>query len=195
MSLELVVDGGTVHATREAATSSSCEAEDGALTGACDLVHVPPGESLETTGVRRALLFTSEGHDVEAPPGSWDALPSSLFAPVEDAPRGTLPVSCGGLVVSAVDRELVFVAVGTGTAQVPRYWLARMLFRVGLHRPLLGYVETYGGFFFDDREPGRHRIGVRGLGEIALPPDDSLRLVESHYRAVAPDGYSERLDA
>jgi hypothetical protein len=82
-----------------------------------------------------------------------------------------------------------------GSARVPRYWLARTLFRIGLHRPLLGYVETYGGFFFDDREAGHHRIGVRGLGEIALSPPESLRLVETLYRAVAPDGYSERLDA
>jgi hypothetical protein len=67
-----------------------------------------------------------------------------------------------------------------------------MLFRVALHRPLLGYVETYGGFFFDDRAP-LHRFGVRGGGAIELPPPESLAFVEALYRAVAPDGYSERL--
>jgi hypothetical protein len=193
-SLELVVGGGMVHPPR-GGYLVVLEAEEGSAHRACDLVHVPPAASLEMTGVRRAILFTSEGQDVEAPPGAWDAVPPALFAPVEDAARGTLPVSSSGLVVSAVDAELASVAIGTGSAQVPRYWLARMLFRIGLHRPLLGYVETYGGFFFDDRDPGQHRIGVRGLGEIALPPGESLRLVETLYRAVAPDGYSERLDA
>jgi hypothetical protein len=193
-SLELVVGGGA-EAPARGAYLVVLEAREGSSHRACDLVHIPPGQAFDAAGVRRALLFTSAGHDVDAPPESWDTLPSTLFAPVEDAPRGTLPVSAGGLVVSAVDAELVSVAVGNGSARVPRYWLARTLFRIGLHRPLLGYVETYGGFFFDDREAGHHRIGVRGLGEIALSPPESLRLVETLYRAVAPDGYSERLDA
>ncbi|HEY6459613.1 MAG TPA: hypothetical protein VIY73_05655, partial [Polyangiaceae bacterium] len=94
--------------------------------------------------------------------------------------------------VSEAGAASVAITAGGTTATVPRYWLARMLFRVALHRPLLGYVETYGGFFFDDRA-ALHRFGVRGGGAIELAPDDSLAFVEALYRAVAPDGYSERL--
>ncbi|MGH7294618.1 MAG: hypothetical protein ACRELB_06790, partial [Polyangiaceae bacterium] len=192
--LEVVSGGGVIRAPRGAYVVVLDAAESGPHF-ACDLVHLPPGVELDPTGLRRALVFRSDARDVEAPPPAWDAVPGAPFAVFEDAPRGALPVSAGGMVVTEKDAGLVSVAVGPASADVPRYWLARMLFRVALHRPLLGYVETYGGFFFDDREPRRHRLGVRGAGQIALPPAEALRLVETLYRAVAPDGYTERLDA
>ena len=192
--LELVDGGGEVRASRGAYVVV-LDAVDGGPHWACDLVHVPPGGAFDATGVRRALVLRSDGHDVEPPPPSWDSLPAPPFPVLEDAPRGALPVVHERLTVTELDAGRVSVAVGEGRAIVPRYWLARMLFRVALHRPLLGYVETYGGFYFDDRDPAAHRIGVRGAGAIVLPPADSLRLVERLYRAVAPDGYSERLDA
>jgi hypothetical protein len=101
--------------------------------------------------------------------------------------------------------------VGSARAVVPRHWLARMLHRIVLHRPSLGYVETYGGFFYDDRT-SRHgfvRFGVRTPGaalsplahargtdpppaaEVRLAPSAAAALVETMYRAVAPEGYVE----
>ncbi len=75
---------------------------------------------------------------------------------------------------------------------MPRHWLARMLFRIALHPPVLGYVETYGGFFYDDRTAGRARIGLRTGGEVQLSHPDAMALVEAMYRAVPADGYTER---
>jgi hypothetical protein len=192
-----VVDGGGEVPAPRGAYVVVLDAVEGGPYWPCDLVHVPPGSSFDATGVRRALVLRSERHDVEPPPPSWDSLPSSPFAVFEDAAREALPVVHGALTVTAHDAAQVAIAVeGSGrVVLVPRYWLARMLFRVALHRPLLGYVETYGGFFFDDRDPARHRIGVRGAGAVILAPEESLRLVERLYRAVAPDGYTERLDA
>ena len=77
-------------------------------------------------------------------------------------------------------------------AQIPRYWLARMLFRVALHGYRLGYVETYEGFYWDDRD-GTVRMGVRGVGEVQIDPARAPAVVERIYRAVAPPGYVERL--
>ena len=94
--------------------------------------------------------------------------------------------------MSEVDAKWVDIALRGSSARVPRYWLARMLFRIALHRPLLGYVETYGGFFFDDRA-AEVRIGLRGGADIALAPAEALELVEAMYRAVAPEGYRERI--
>ena len=119
-------------------------------------------------------------------------MPEPVFAAFDEARREPLPFSLGGLTATEADADHVSVGVGAATALVPRYWLARMLFRISLHRPLLGYVETYGGFFFDDRSPERLRLGVRGAGEIALPRGEALRVVEALYRAVAPAEYTER---
>ena len=126
------------------------------------------------------------------PRASWERVPEIPFVPFEDGPPGALPVVREGLTVHEAEAGQVAITVAGKAAFVPRYWLARMLSRIALHRPLLGYVETYGGFFFDDRGP-MHRMGVRGAGEIALAPADSLAFVETLYRAVAPAGYSERL--
>jgi hypothetical protein len=168
------------------------EADGGSAYGVCDVIHVPRGASLDGAGIVRALVFASTTRAVEDPPASWDRVPSSPMAPFEDAPRGTLPVSAAGIEVTSVDEQQVEVVVGGGRAVVPRHWLARMLFRVALHPPVLGYVETYGGFFYDDRAPEAVRVGLRGGGEVVLRHAEAVRLVEALYRAVPPDGYTER---
>ena len=109
----------------------------------------------------------------------------------EDGARGSLPVEVGGLRFVELDAERVRVELGGGHAEVPRYWLARMLFRVALHGYAIGYLETYGGLFYDDR--GGYRMGVRGLGEVAIGAGELPAIVEALYRAVAPAGYVERL--
>ena len=65
-----------------------------------------------------------------------------------------------------------------------------MLFRVALHGFAIGYVETYGGFYYDDRE-GRFRLGVRDQGHVDLPREALLSALSGLYRAVAPVGYTE----
>jgi hypothetical protein len=168
------------------------EAQSGSSHDACDLIHVPAGATLDASGIARGLVFASETHAVEAPPASWDRVPDAPMAPFEDAPRAPLPVSRSGIEVTVADEQSVTVAVGGRGAVVPRHWLARMLFRIALHPPVLGYVETYGGFFYDDRAPEGVRVGLRGGGEIALAHAEALRLVEALYRAVPPEGYTER---
>jgi hypothetical protein len=116
------------------------------------------------------------------------------MAPFEDAPRGALPLSRAGIEVTEADERSVEVAIGGRSAVVPRHWLARMLFRIALHPPVLGYVETYGGFFYDDRAPEGVRVGLRGGGEVVLAHAEAMGLVEALYRAVPPDGYTERCD-
>ena len=161
---------------------------------ACDLLYVEPNGTLDGAGIVRALVFRSDAHDAAAPPASWSHLPASPFAPLEDAPRVALPFEDRGLKAIAVDGAHVQISVGGGVAIVPRHWLARMLFRIALHRPLLGYVETYGGFFYDDRPApgGLERVGLRGGRAISLAPEPMRALIESLYRAVAPEGYGER---
>jgi hypothetical protein len=190
-ALTLVVRPGAIPAPRGAYVAV-LEADEGSAHGACDLVHVPPGATLDAAGIVRALVFASETRAVEEPPASWTEVPVSPMAPFEDAPRASLPFSQRGLVVSLLDEHRVTVALGAASAEVPRHWLARMLFRVALHPPVLGYVETYGGFFYDDRAPGAVRIGLRNGGEVALPHAEAMHLVEALYRAVPPEGYTER---
>jgi hypothetical protein len=67
-----------------------------------------------------------------------------------------------------------------------------MLFRAALHPPVLGYVETYGGFFYDDRVPAAVRVGLRVADALVLPHAEARALVEALYRAVPPEGYTER---
>lgn len=157
----------------------------------CDLVYLPPGGELELRGVRRALWFADERLPAEPPTPVWDAAPVAPFAPFEDAPAGSLPFPYGALTVTDAGRGLVSMRLGESAAEVPRYWLARFLFRLGLHDYRVGYLETYGGFFYDDR--GGYRLGLRGGGELRLPLHELKPLVESLYRAVAPEGYVERL--
>ena len=92
-----------------------------------------------------------------------------------------------------VDGTTVRIRIGEEQTEVPRYWLARFLFRVALHGYAIGYLETYGGFWYDDRD-GIHRLGVRGKGSVALGERELEPTFEQLYRAVAPSGYIERID-
>ncbi len=158
-----------------------------------DLVYLPPGATVDATGVARALVVTSADADAAPPPPSWDEVPAPPFAVYEDAAPGALPVSVGGLVVDAPSDAMASVRIGDGPAvEVPRYWLARMLFRLALHGFGLGYLETYGGFYYDDTD-GTYRLGLRDSGAIELTRSDVAAAVERLYRAVAPNGYVERL--
>jgi hypothetical protein len=169
-------------------------AADGAATHrACDLIHLIPGGSLDASGIERALVLESGTLAASPPPDSWRRLPDRLIAPFEDGPRHPLPFSRAGIDAVDADATDVTIRVGGASARVPRYWLARTLFRTTLHRPLLGYVETYGGFFFDDRRQASEGItlGLRASDRITLPAPEALSLVEALYRAVAPEGYTE----
>lgn len=159
---------------------------------ACDLVYVPPGARYEGEGVTRALLFESKRTDADPPPASWERVPLSPFPPFEDGPPGRLPFRYGGLTVEEADEGEVEVRVEGEAARVPRYWLARTLFRLGLHPDGLGYVETYGGFAYDDHG-GIHRLGLRGAGMVEIAEGEWLEVLEALYRAVAPANYTEAL--
>jgi len=165
----------------------------GAKHRVCDLIHVSAGDSLDASGIDRAVVLESETVAASPPPDSWKRLPESLVAPFESGRRQPLPFSRAGLAAVEPDDRDVTIRIGAASARVPRYWLARTLFRITLHRPLLGYVETYGGFFFDDRLQASEGIslGLRGGERITLPAPEALSLVEALYRAVAPEGYSE----
>jgi hypothetical protein len=169
------------------------EAAPESLHFAGDLVHVPPGEAVPTEGLRRALRFTSPTAALTAPPPSWTSSPPAPFAVFEDAAPGDLPVQIGTLTVEAASTSPDAVTVRIGghdAAEIPRFWLARMLFRVALHACAIGYVETYGGFYYDDRE-GVYRLGLRGQGHVDLGREAMLAAIQRLYRAVAPPGYTE----
>ncbi|MFO0737718.1 MAG: flavodoxin family protein [Labilithrix sp.] len=169
----------------------------------CDLYRLAPGARLDGAGIVRALVFASEELEADPVPPSWTSVPAPAFAPVEEAERGTLPVDAGNLHISEGNEGLVNVTVEeektTASAAVPRYWLARMLYRLGLHGYRLGYVETYEGFFVDDRGDGPVRIGLRKPElphqpvSVAVPREAAPALIERLYRAVAPANYVERL--
>lgn len=165
---------------------------DGADAFACDLVHVPKGGRYEGRGVRRALVFESSMEVPGCPPPSWQALPEPPFAPLPMGERGALPVTVGAMELRAHDELAIDVHLHGASARVPRYWLARMLFRLGLHGFALGTVETYGGFVYDDAH-GEHRIGLRGAGHVTIATDELVPTIERLYRAVAPPGYVEDL--
>ena len=160
-----------------------------------DLVRVPAGSELPGAGIERALVLSSPTREIDAAPASWSATPSAPFAPFEEGPAGSLPLREAGLLLTPLSDRVVAATVHGATArdaQIPRYWLARMLFRVALHGYRLGYVETYEGFYWDDRD-GTVRMGVRGVGEVQIDPARAPAVVERIYRAVAPPGYVERL--
>lgn len=165
----------------------------------CDLIRVPPGATLDARGISRALVLADPYLGPEPPPPSWQALPPPPFAPFEDAPPGTLPFRLGGLTVEETRSGAVAISIEGATAAVPRYWLARTLFRVALHGLRLGYIETYGGLFVNDhpaREGGPIEIGLRSESsrvKISIPQDEAIGAIERFYRAVAPAGYRERL--
>jgi len=108
---------------------------------------------------------------IPAPPFAYQAAP--------------LPISVGDLTLRAVSDT----TVRAGDAEIPRHWLARMLFRVALHGLRLGHVETYGGFFCEDRED--LVLGVRGAALARVPRERALEVLEELYCAVAPPGYVE----
>jgi hypothetical protein len=163
----------------------------------CDLVRVPKGATLDGRGIVRALVLTSDSAPPDPVPLSWTEVPTAPFAPFEDDDRGTLPIALHGLVISEKDARAVTITIEGVTIEVPRYWLARMLFRVGLHGLRLGYVETYGGFFIDDLWSADERVllGIRDEQErhlIAVARSQAIETVAQLYRAVAPPGYVER---
>ncbi len=174
-------------------------ADRGSPHEACDLIRVPAGATLDARGISSALVLADPYLGPESPPPSWQALPPPPFPPFEDAPPGALPFRLGALTVEGTRSGAVAISLEGATAAVPRYWLARMLFRVALHRLRLGYVETYGGLFIDDHpawEGGAIEIGLRtasGRAAIAIPQDEAIGAIERLYRAVAPPGYRERL--
>jgi hypothetical protein len=158
---------------------------------ATDLLRIPDGGALEANGISRALVFSSTERPPDPAPPSWQEEPRPPFVPAEDAARGTLPVHVGALSVAEQSETVVQISIGEARTEVPRYWLARMLFRVGLHRLCLGYVETYGGFYVDDRAD--LVMGLRGHRSVTVPRASALETIERLYRAVAPPGYTERL--
>ena len=165
----------------------------------CDLIRIPAGASLDARGISRALVLSDPFLPPDPPPPSWQTLPPPPFAPFEEAPPGALPFNLGPFSVEATRSGAVAVTVRNATAAVPRYWLARTLYRVALHGLRLGYVETYGGLFLDDHPPrndGAIELGLRtssGRVAIAIAASDALDEIEQLYRAVAPAGYRERL--
>jgi hypothetical protein len=183
---------------------------------AFDLIRVAPGTALEGAGIDRALVLSGNAGP-EAIPPSWSALPPAPFPVFEDKPPGTLPLVVGGhrrkvnpgvagvpgvgdppgpsLRVEERSASIVAVTLEDVTALVPRYWLARMLFRIALHDVRLNYVETYEGVFVDDAGSDVE-IGIR-TGDrrvsLAIPRADALGVIERLYRGVAPADYRERL--
>jgi hypothetical protein len=189
--LELVVRPKSIARTR-GAWVVVLEAARDSVHHACDLLRVPPGASLDANGIERALVFYSDAEEPAAPPPSWARPPSAPFAPLEEGARGSLPFSEGGLTVIPMDDRFTTVRIGAASADVPRHWLARMLYRVAAHGLGLGHVETYGGFYVEDLgDPVL--FGVKGAEPVAIPRDAALSFVERLYRAVAPEGYEELL--
>lgn len=156
-----------------------------------DLVYVPAGATLDGAGIERVLQVGSPTSEAAPPPASWDTVPRSPFPVYEHASPGALPVRMGELEVTESAADRVAVHIADAAVDVPRYWLARMLFRIALHGYQLGYLETYNGFFYDDQDG--YRLGVRGVGSVTLERDELERAVEQLYRAVAPEGYTEHL--
>ena len=114
-------------------------------------------------------LTFDELAEPDPPPASWDRAPEAPFDPRPSG--GSLPWSHRALTVTALSDRDASIAIGNAFTVVPRYWLARMLFRLALHGFALGYVETYGGFFYDDRGTAI-RLGVRGGGHVEIARAD-----------------------
>lgn len=181
------------------------EAEAGGLHAPCDLLRVPEGKTLPGKGIVRALVLASEEAAPDPVPPIWATLPAEPFLPRHaDAAgdegvagsAGALPLTItsptGSMVVEETSPAVVSIAVGDKKTEAPRHWLARMLHRVALHGLRVGYAETYGGFFIDDRGDDV-LIGVRDAPPLALDRAEAARTIERMYRAVAPPGYRERM--
>jgi NAD(P)H dehydrogenase (quinone) len=161
-----------------------------------DLLRIAEGASLDGRGIVRALLLASEHAAVDPAPPLWRVPPVPPFSPFEEGEPGELPLEAHGLRAEATSNTTVAIALDGAETEVPRYWLARMLFRVALHGMRLGYVETYGAFFVDDRGDdvrfGIRRPAPEGPAFVEVKRRDAVVLVESLYRAAAPPGYRER---
>ena len=146
-----------------------------------DLHRLDPGDTIE---LPRALVVTSPTHAPDPVPATWDALPPEPFPGFTEAAR--LPIEHPFSEVSP--SEVAFLG-----ATIPRYWLARMLYRIALHGMRLGYVETYGGFYCDDGQGADDTIhfGIRHRGAIEIPRPFALEWIEETYRAIAPASYEE----
>jgi hypothetical protein len=173
------------------------EATPGSAHASCDLYRIAEGARLDGAGIVRALVLASDRRAPDAVPPAWSRVPAPPFAPSEDGAPGALPIEAGGLRIEERSPRLVAITAGTHTIEVPRYWLARMLFRIGLHGLRLGYVETYGGFFVDDGGGGDAPVlfGIHAGVErhsVSVARDEALAFVERLYRAIAPPGYVER---
>jgi hypothetical protein len=182
------------------------EAAAGSAHAACDLLRIPEGSSLDGAGIVRALLLASTEVGPDPVPATWSEVAAPPFAPHEEGVAGTLPLEIEGaaategdgaaLRIEEVSATVASIAIGDTKVEVPRYWAARMLHRVALHGLRVGYVETYGGFFIDDRQDAL-RVGARGPkgnppAAILLPRAAALTAIERMYRAIAPQGYRER---
>jgi hypothetical protein len=150
-----------------------------------DLHRIAEGEALDGTGITRALVFASTELAPDPIPPSWFAPPEPAFAPFEAGAQATFVHPA--ITATVLSDSTVAIAIGESRVEVPRYWLARMLFRVALHPMRLNYVETYGGVFVDDRDG--LRIGIRTGASSSV----NLAEIENLYRAIAPAGYTERL--
>jgi hypothetical protein len=188
--LELVVGPARIEAPRGAYVVT--------LEAAAELIYLPGGEAVHVDG--RAIVFHALDADAAPPPPIWDKAAALPFPLYEDAPAGGLPIALGALSLTAASPATVTARIGEAAAELPRYWLARHLFRAALHDLRLGYTETYGGFFLDDRDrtgnPGGEtvRFGLRGApAAVTLARGDAMAAIERIYRAVAPPGYTERL--
>ena len=172
----------------------------------CDLIRIEPGDSLDGAGIDRALVLSGDAKPEPIPP-SWTELPVAPFVAIEDAPRGSLPLTIGTMVVEAASATTVRITVTPdrpedrftyehpGPVEVPRYWLARVLYRCALHGLQLNQVETYGGFYVDD-SGADVELGVKqpfGRFGVTIPRAEAMTTIERLYRAVAPAGYTERL--
>ena len=165
-----------------------------------DLVRIPAGASWSPP-IERALVVASAREEPEPTPAVWARVPDGPFA---EPPEGALPAAIGELVIEGVSADEVELRLGEVSARVPRYWLARMLYRIALHTsvvdgargaptPCFGHVETYGGFWYDDRSGG-FRFGLRGgEGSAEVAAEDLLRVLGVAYAAVAPEGHTEDL--
>jgi hypothetical protein len=171
------------------------EADASSPHAACDLVRIPEGAKMDAKGIARALVLASDAAPPDPVPALWSKAPAPPFAPFEEGPPGTLPYENAALKIEEVSSTTVALSVGDARAEVPRYWFARMLFRAALHGYRLGYIETYGGAFLDDRSDYA-LVGIRTKEKkvsMALKRADLPALVEAMYRAVAPPGYRERI--
>jgi hypothetical protein len=189
-TMSLLVDPERIEAPRGAYVLV-LEADPG-LHFEGDLVYVPECGELPCEGLRRALLVRAEGPALP-PPEVWERVPEPPFAPFEHGGPGQLPIAIGDMQICELDGDSVRIELRGRSSSIPRYWLARCLFRVALHGYAIGYLETYGGFFYDDRD-GTRRLGLRGAGSVAIDEQVLAATFERLYRAVAPPGYVERLE-